>query len=320
MVTAGKCMAGVLGLRNEIGSRDGEAVRKTMKAPNNTSLGALYVVLAMLGFAGMDAMSKWLVADYAIGQMMWIRYAVFSVFAWLVVRRRGLRASFRTRRPWLQGFRAILAVVESAVFVLAFHYLPLADTHSLASTAPLIVIALGVLFLGEKAGVARWLAVAAGFAGMLLIVRPGLKSLDWPILLPLVGAVMWAGYQILVRLCAREDSPETTLVWSAFAAFAASTLVGPLQWQWPDAFSWALLIATALLGSLSHYALIKAFDHAEAGAVQPYSYTLLVWVTILGALVFGDFPDGWTILGTAVIVASSLYTWHHDRRISAATA
>jgi drug/metabolite transporter (DMT)-like permease len=121
-----------------------------------------------------------------------------------------------------------------------------------------------------------------------------------------------------VRLCSREDSAETTLVWSAFAAFAATTLVGPLQWQWPDAFSATLLVATALLGALAHYALIKALDHAEASAVQPYSYTLLVWVTILGALVFGDIPDHWTLAGAAIIVASGLYTWHHDRRAAAA--
>jgi drug/metabolite transporter (DMT)-like permease len=286
----------------------------------NNNLGALYTVLAMLGFAAMDAMSKWLVADYPIGPMMWIRYAVFCGFAWLVVRRNGLKASFRTRRPWLQGSRAVLAVIESAIFVLAFKYLPLADAHALGATSPLIVIALGVLFLGEKAGAARWLAVAAGFAGMLLIVRPGFKALDWPMLLPLGGALLWAVYQILVRLCSREDSAETTLVWSAFAAFAATTLVGPLQWQWPSALGWTLLIVTALLGALSHYALIKAFDHAEASAVQPYSYTLLVWVTLLGALVFGDFPDGWTILGAAVIVASSLYIWRHDRREAAQTA
>jgi drug/metabolite transporter (DMT)-like permease len=283
--------------------------------PNNLPLGALYTVLAMLGFALMDTISKWLVTDYPVGQMMWIRYAVFCLFAWLIVRRRGLRASFRTRRPWLQAGRAVLAVIESAVFVLALRYLPLADTHALASTTPLVAIALGALFLGERVGATRWLAVGVGFLGVLLIVRPGLKTFEWPMLLPLLGALMWAVYQILVRLCSREDSDETTLVWSAFAAFAATTLVGPLQWQWPDAFSWTLLIATALLGALAHYALIKALGHAEAGAVQPYTYTLLVWVTMLGALVFGHFPDNWTIAGAVIIVASSLYAWHLDRRV-----
>jgi len=283
-------------------------------ARNRPSLGALFTVLAMMGFAIMDAMSKWIVADYAIGQMMWIRYGIFCVFAWLVVRRRGLVAAARTRQPWLQASRAVLAVIESAVFVLAFRYLPLADTHAVAATSPLIVIALGALFLGERAGPARWLAVAVGLAGVLMIVRPGFRTLDWPLLLPMLGALLWAVYQMLVRLCARDDTPDTTLVWSAFAAFAATSLVGPWQWLWPDALAWTLLLTTAVLGALAHFALIKALDYAEAGAVQPYSYTLLVWATLLGAIVFGDIPDGWTLLGAAVIVASGLYTWHHDRQ------
>ena len=281
---------------------------------NNSSLGALFTMLAMLGFASMDAITKWMVADYSIGQMMWVRYAVFCAFAWFVVRRRGLLSAARTSRPWLQGGRALLAVVESAVFVLAFRYLPLADTHAVAATSPLIVIALGALFLGERAGPARWVAVAVGFAGMLMIVRPGLRELDWALLLPLLGAFLWAAYQVLVRLCSRTDSPDTTLVWSAFVAFGATTLIGPLHWQWPDPLGWILLIAIALLGAVAHYALIKALDYAEAGAVQPYSYTLLVWAAVLGVLVFGDFPDEWTLLGAAIIVASGLYTWHHDRR------
>ncbi|MBU8872293.1 DMT family transporter [Reyranella sp. MMS21-HV4-11] len=281
---------------------------------NNNSRGAIFTMLAMLGFASMDTITKWMVADYPIGQMMWVRYAIFCLFAWFVVRRRGLRAAARSARPWLQLGRALLAVVESAVFVLAFRYLPLADTHAVAATSPLIVIALGVLFLGEKAGPARWAAVAAGFVGVLLIVRPGFRELDWPLLLPVAGAILWGAYQILIRLCSRTDTPDTTLVWSAFVAFGATTLVGPLQWRWPDATGWGLLIAIAILGAFAHYALIKALDYAEAGAVQPYSYTLLVFVTILGVIVFGDVPDHWTLAGAAVIVASGLYTWHHERR------
>jgi len=281
---------------------------------SNNSRGAVFTMLAMLGFASMDTITKWMVADYSVGQMMWVRYAVFCLFAWAVVRRGGLRAAARSARPALQFGRALLAVIESAVFVLAFRYLPLADTHAVAATSPLIVIALGVLFLGERAGPARWAAVGAGFVGVLLIVRPGFRELDWALLLPLAGAILWGGYQILVRLCSRTDTPETTLVWSAFVAFGATTLIGPWHWVWPDATGWALLFAIASLGALAHYALIKALDYAEAGAVQPYSYTLLVFVTILGVIVFGDIPDHWTLAGAAVIVASGLYTWHHERR------
>ena len=119
----------------------------------------------------MDAITKWMVADYPIGQMMWTRYAVFCLFAWLVVRRRGLRSAWRTTRPWLQGGRALLAVVESAVFVLAFRYLPLADTHAVAATSPLIVIALGAERVAQRvvvvaAGVGVGDRVVAGLGGV----------------------------------------------------------------------------------------------------------------------------------------------------------
>ncbi len=286
---------------------------------NRTSLGALLTMLAMLCFAGMDATSKLLVADYSIAQLMWVRYALLCLFAWFLVRRQGLRAALRSRRPGLQVLRSLIAVIESAIFVLAFRYLPLADTHAVAATSPLIVIALGVLFMGERAGVARWLAVAAGFVGVLLIVRPGFRTLDWPLVLPLAGAVLWAGYQLLTRLAARWDSPDTSLLWSAIVAFIATCFFGPFDWKWPTPGAWMMIVAIAFVGAIAHYALIKALDFAEAGAVQPYSYTLLVWAAVMGWLVFGDVPDGWTIIGAAVVVASGLYTWHHDRRASGRT-
>jgi drug/metabolite transporter (DMT)-like permease len=280
---------------------------------NRTALGALLPMFAMLCFAGMDAISKWLVADYAVTQMMWVRSALFFLFAWFVVRKRGLRAALRSPRPGLQIVRSLVAIVEGAAFVLAFRYLPLADTHAVGATSPLIVIALGVLFLGERAGLARWLAVAAGFVGVMLIVRPGFRTIEWPLFIPLAGALLWASYQLLTRLSARFDKPDTSLLWSALVAVIATSFVGPLEWTWPTPAAWALMVVISLIGAVAHYALIKALDYAEAGAVQPYSYTLLVWATLLGWLVFGDVPDGWTILGAAIVVASGLYTWHHDR-------
>jgi drug/metabolite transporter (DMT)-like permease len=296
----------------------GAETTKLLRRTAGNSLGALLMMLAMLGFAGMDALSKWLVKGYPIGQMLWIRTGVFCLFAWLVVRRRGFRQSFHSRRPLLQAARALIALVESGIFVLSFAYLPLADTHAIAATSPLIVIALGAIFLREKVDAARWLAVAAGFLAVLLIVRPGFRALDWPLLLPLAGALLWGSYQILTRAVAQADTPDTTLVWSAFVAFLVTCVVGPLHWQWPDALGWTLLLATAVINALANYALIRALDYAEASAIQPYAYTLLVWVAILGLVMFGDFPDGWTLFGAAIIVASGLYTWHHDRRLASA--
>lgn len=273
----------------------------------------MLTMLSMFGFAAMDSMSKWMVRDYPITQTLWVRYGIFTVFALLVARRAGVIRAARSARPWLQAGRSLLGLLENAVFVLAFLYLPLAETHAVAATSPLIVIAISVFFLREHAGLHRWLAVAAGFAGVLLIIRPGFGTLSWPLLLPLAGALLWAVYQVLTRLCAARDRPETTLLWTAALGFAATSLLGPWQWQAPDLTGWLLLFGIALLGSLSHYALIRALDFAEAGAVQPYSYTLLVWAALLGWLVFGDVPDHWTIAGGTVIVLSGLYTWYRDQ-------
>jgi len=279
----------------------------------NPHLGAILTLASMFGFAAMDTMSKLLVRDIPIAQTLFVRYAIFTVFALLIARRAPVARAIRSARPWLQAARALLGLVENGVFVLAFLYLPLADTHAVAATSPLLVIALSVLLLGEHAGPRRWAAVGVGFAGVILIIRPGLQTLSWPLLLPLLGALLWAIYQVLTRLCAATDRPDTTLLWTAAVGFAATCLVGPWQWQALDGPGWVLILSVGLLGSLSHYALIRALDYAQAGAVQPYSYSLLVWASLLGALVFGDIPDRWTVAGAAIVVLSGLYTWSLDR-------
>jgi drug/metabolite transporter (DMT)-like permease len=284
------------------------------KSAPNLALGALLTMLAALCFAGMDAVSKYLVADYTVAQMLWIRYLMLLPFACFIVRRPGVRASLRSKRPVVQTVRTLIWVVESAIFVVVFRYLPLADTHALAATAPLLVIVMGIVFLGERASIARWIAVGAAFAGVLLIVRPGFKVFDWPLLIPLAGAILWALYQVLTRLVSRNETPETSMIWSALVAFIVVTPFAPFGWQWPTAWAWTLMLSVAAIGAVAHFALIKALDYAEAGAVQPYSYTLLVFATLFGVVFFGDVPDAWTIVGAGVVVASGLYAWHHDRR------
>lgn len=284
------------------------------KSAPNLALGALLTMLAALCFAGMDTVSKYLVADYTVAQMLWIRYLMLLPFACFIVRRAGVRVSLRSKRPVVQTVRTLIWVVESAIFVVVFRYLPLADTHALAATAPLLVIVMGIVFLGERASIARWIAVGAAFAGVLLIVRPGFKVFDWPLLIPLAGAILWALYQVLTRLVSRDETPETSMIWSALVAFIVVTPFAPFGWQWPTPWAWTLMLSVAAIGAVAHFALIKALDYAEAGAVQPYSYTLLVFATLFGVVFFGDVPDLWTIVGASVVVASGLYAWHHDRQ------
>jgi drug/metabolite transporter (DMT)-like permease len=280
--------------------------------PNSTrhpALGGGLTMLAMFCFACMDSISKWLVQDFSVIQLLWVRYGFFLGFALLLVSRRGVAKASRSRRPWLQAGRALLAVVEAAVFVQAFYYLPLAETHAIAAASPLLVVLLAVPLLGERLPLPRLLAVLGGFMGVLLIIRPGFATVSPAMLIALSGALLWALYQIMVRFCARYDSSDTTLLWSAGVGLLAISCVGPFFWQ---PMSWAsvgLVFAIAVLGSVAHFSLIKALEYAEAAAVQPFAYTLPLWAALLGALVFGDLPDAWTVAGGAVVIGCGLLDW-----------
>ncbi len=177
----------------------------------------------------------------------------------------------------------------------------------------MLVVAFSALLLGEKVGPRRWAAVIAGFVGVLLIVRPGFEKIEPPILIALFAAALWATYQILLRYSARFDRSETTTLWTALVGLAATTLVGPAVWVWPDAFGWMVLAAIALLGTAAHIFMIRALVTTEAGLLQPYSYTLFIWAVVVGYLFFGDIPDHWTLAGAGIIILSGIYIWHRER-------
>lgn len=272
------------------------------------------VLLAMLSFTAMDTISKILVETYAITQILCVRYVCFLGFAVWLVGRRGLAAAARPRRPGLLLATGVLLIVENATFVLAYRYLPIADVQAVAAAAPLIVVALSVPLLGEKVGIRRWLAVAAGFGGVLLIVRPGFASVSWQTAVPVAGALMWGLYQVLVRRVTRQDSAQTVTLWMAAVGLAAAAAGAPLSWQAPDAEGWTLLLAVALLGSTGHFFLIKAFEMHEASRLQPFAYSQLLWSVAAGIVVFGDVPDGWVTAGAGLVVASGLYAWYRQRQ------
>lgn len=301
--------------------RDARApAASTMYEVQRPGLAVVLMLVAMLAFAAMDGVSKALAQHLSIPQILWVRYIFYTGFVAIMLRRPGLRATLRSRQPWLQFGRALLIIIENGVFVLAFTLMPLADMHAIAAASPLIVVALSVPLLGERVGMRRWLAVLAGFVGVLVIVRPGMQALDWRFAVAVTGTVLWALYQILVRMCARTDSSDTTWAWTAVVGLVATSAIGPFVWVWPDAKGWLLLLAIAALGTLSHLALIKALGYAEAGSLQPYSYTLLVWAAVVGFIMFGDIPDTWTIAGAAIIIASGLYAWHRERVRNASRA
>lgn len=280
-------------------------------------LAILLVLGAMFTFAFMDGLTKHLSQTLPIPQILWVRNIVFTGIAVAMLRRQGRGGSIWTlahsQRPLLQAFRGLLLVIESGLFMIAIKLMPIADVHAVNAVAPLLVVAMSVPMLGEKVGPRRWAAVVVGFIGVLLIIRPGFVKIEPPVLIVLAGASMWALYQILVRLCARVDRPETTTLYTALTGLGASTLIGPPVWQWPDAQGWTLLAVIAMMGSLSHMALIRALGMTQPALLQPYNYSLFVWAVVVGYLMFGHVPDNWTFAGAAIIIASGLYAWHRER-------
>ncbi|MDE0729114.1 MAG: DMT family transporter, partial [Alphaproteobacteria bacterium] len=181
---------------------------------NNPLKGILLMNLAMVLLAGMDGISKTLAPDYSVPQILCVRFLIFCLFALAIARPKSLRVAFRSNHPYLQIARSLIITIEVGIFILAFRYLPLADAHAISGIAPLLVTALAVPFLGEKVGRRRWTAIAIGFVGLLVIVRPGIGIFDPAALIPLGGAGLWAVYQILVRKVA-DDSAATSLLYMA---------------------------------------------------------------------------------------------------------
>jgi drug/metabolite transporter (DMT)-like permease len=272
------------------------------------------MLLAMFLFACMDALNKNLSQTYAITQILWVRFVFFLGFALVLARRRmRLTVAIRSRAFWFQCARGIVLIGEIGTFILALHYLPLADVHALAAITPLLVTALSVPILGERVDWQRWAAVGAAFIGVLIIVRPGFVDLDWRIFIALAGALFFAIYQIMLRIAARYDPPETTVLYSALVGSIVLTGIGPFAWTPPDAVDWVLLLIGALCGSLAHFCITKALELGEASKLQPYGYTLMVWAAVLGFVIFGQFPDAFTIAGAILIAASGIYAFARER-------
>ncbi len=273
---------------------------------DNTGRGIVLTVVAMMFIAGMDATGKLLTQSYPIFQILAIRFVIFFSVAVFVAARSGQIGRIRSKLFGTQVFRSLLLVVEISVFIFAFSLMPLADAHAVAAVAPLIATLMAGMFLGEAIGLRRWISVAIGFVGALIILRPGLGLWNAYALIPLVGAVLWAAYQVLLRRVSSLDSPETTVLFTAVIGLIVFGALAPFHWIAPTGPGWALLILNGLLGSLGHYILIRALVLAPASTLQPFSYALLLWAIMFGFMVFGDLPDTLTFVGAAIVVGAGI--------------
>ena len=274
-----------------------------------------FMVLAATLFPFLNATSKYLSADYAILQIVWARYLGHLVFVLAVFWPRHGPMLLRPKQPLVQLLRSMLLLSSSGIYFFALSYVPLATAAAISFTGPLLVTALSSPMLGEKVGVDRWVAVALGFAGALIIVRPGAETAQWGTLILFGSTTCSALYQILTRRLAAHDSPETTNTMSALYATALTTLAVPPFLTVPaDLLAWSMFAALGLIGGFGHYFLARAYTLGPAAVISPFNYAQLLPAALLGWVVFGDFPDLWTWFGAAVIVASGLYVVARERQ------
>ncbi|MDH5708003.1 MAG: DMT family transporter [Hylemonella sp.] len=276
--------------------------------------GILLMLVGMFLFTLNDALGKWLVADFSVGQILAIRSVAALLILLPYLWRQGLLGDLRRiERPGLQALRVVLVIAEVALFYLAVRHLPLADVFMFYLASPIFVTLLSALLLREQVGLARWIAVGVGFAGVVLIFPPSAAALTLPALMALAGSFSLALMMILARsLRASNGFHLITLQTSGVALAGAVTL--PWGWATPSPLQFGLICLLGLVATTAHFMLNHAVKLAPANVVAPFQYSAIVWAMALGYLVWGDMPTASAVLGAALIVGAGLAIFFHETR------
>jgi drug/metabolite transporter (DMT)-like permease len=261
-----------------------------------------------------QAVAKYLAPDLPVVEIVWGRLLFHCLFAVpFVVIHHGV-GGLRPANSGIQIIRGGLFSVATLFLFGALAYIPMADAIALVFIAPLAVTALSPLLLGEHVGQRRWTAVAIGFAGALIVIRPGGGTVEWASLLALGSGVTYAFYQIITRQISGKAPQAVTLVYTALVGLVVMSAMLPFLWVAPTPLAWVWMAVAGAASALAHLCLIRAYHYAEASLIAPLSYAEIVMATLLGFLVFGDFPDVVTWLGVAVIASTGIYVSVGGRR------
>lgn len=274
-------------------------------------LGIGLILLSMLVFSVMDGLSKALTVGLHPVQVTWGRFVVVTLLLvpMLLLRRQSLG----TARPGRHVLRGIAMLGSSLFFVYGLAHLPLADAAAIGFAAPLIITALSIPLLGEKVGVRRWSAVLVGFAGVVVVIRPGSGGFDPAAVFPLCSAASWAFGLIITRQMQASEPVLTTLALSTFVGAVIVSGLVPFFWTPIEPREWALLGLLGVLSTVGQIFLINAFRFAGASLLSPFTYSQMLWATTIGWVGFGQLPDLLTWTGAAIIIGSGVYTLHRER-------
>jgi len=277
--------------------------------------GMAFITLAMAVFAVQDAMTRILVESISPLQIMTVRLWIFASGAMIFAAWKGrLRQTLRPARPVLQILRASFSALEMILIAWALKYLGLAETHALFASFPLMAALMAAVALGERLDRARGVAILGGFAGALLILRPGTGVFRPQAFLALGAAALFAAYQVAGRMAARHDGFLTSIVQISMIGAILLTPAGLWAWQAPDAWQWTMILAISAAGIGGHLLLVRALEHAPASLLQPFNYFLLAFATLIGVFWFGERPGWLSMTGALIIAACGLFAIHQTWR------
>jgi drug/metabolite transporter (DMT)-like permease len=250
--------------------------------------------------------------------LMWARYMVHVVVMLALLGPRMGWKLFHTTHPWLQVLRGVLLVASTMFFYFALRYLPLAEAAAISFVGPVLTALLSGPMLGDQVTRRQWFAVSMGFAGVLIIMRPGGGVLSLAAVFPLATAILFSVYQIVTRKLVGREHPYTTLFYTAIVGGAITSFAMPLHWVTPTPSQAGFMVCIGLLGGIGHLLLIRAMEHTSPSTLAPFVYSQLIWTTLLAFLAFGDFPAPMTLVGMLVVVAAGLLAvnWKHMRRVT----
>jgi len=271
-------------------------------------------------FAFLDTLAKYLNTQMDTLEVVWARYTSAFMLTLIVSNPFTHSGLLRTRSPKLQITRSFLLIGSTLFNFLALRWLQLDEALSIIFTFPFIVAMISGPILGEWVGWRRWSAIGFGFAGVLLITRPGFGGMHPAALISLAATICYGFYAVITRIVSRVDSNQTSLFYANFIGALVMLPVIPFVWRPPADWTIALmLMMTGVLGSTGHYFLIAGHRLAPASVLSPYVYTQLIWVVILGYFVFGQVPNHWTIAGATMVIASGLYLLYRERKLGKST-
>lgn len=290
-------------------------VETSLKAGNRSAAlaGIALMLLGILLFSFGDALGKFIVGSYSVGQLLLLRglgaLILMSPLIWRY------RSQFMiVRRPGLQLLRAALSTMEVAAFFCAAIYLPLADIITYYLAAPIFVTAGAAFFLGEHVGWRRWVAIAVGFSGVLIALQPSAQTITWPAMIALGGSVSFAALMLVTR--SLRDTPDIVLASAQFAGtIVFGALVVPLGWVTPPLTDLGLFLLASCISVGALLSLNRSLILAPASTVVPYQYSMIIWAVIFGYFAFGDVPSVATLAGAAIIVLAGLYIFLRERRV-----